>query len=369
MEKRIKIGCSAVLSGHENIHGRAIVQAVELAADQANKAGVLKGHLELTVGDDRDESEAAGEVAQRFITDQQLLGVVGPMNSHAALAAAPLYQQADLVHISPAASNPELTRMGYSAFFRVVAHDNFQGTRAAEFVAAHLKMKKLGVIHDGSTFGRPLSEIFIQRVEQLGAEILYIGVIRRGQQDFAEIGKEMALCQPELIFFGVIEDEGLRLAPQLRQAGVTSVFFGTDGLKASRYLETPQYPVKGPYHSNAGTDITVKASAREFKKAFAQRFGPTYSVYAAEAYDAASLIIHAMANSRELTRKSVLAQIAKTEKFPGVTGPITFDQYGDRIDPEIGFYELIPGKTVFLGFDRDLLCDLTIEHVDGGNNS
>ncbi len=64
-----------------------------------------------------------------------------------------------------------------------------------------------------------------------------------------------------------------------------------------------------------------------------------------------------------------LIQIAKTEKFPGVTGPITFDQYGDRINPEIGFYELIPGKTVFLGFDCDLLCDLTIEHVDGGNNS
>ncbi len=259
--------------------------------------------------------------------------------------------------------------MGYSAFFRVVGHDNFQGTRAAEFVAAHLKMKKLGIIHDGSTFGQPLSEVFAKRAGQLGGEILSLNVIRRGQQNFTEIARQMAACQPDLIFFGVIEDEGLRLAPQLRQAGVTSIFFGTDGLKASRYLETPQYPVKGPYHSNASTDITVKASAREFKNAFAQRFGPTYSVYAAEAYDAARLIIHAMANSKELTRKSVLAQIAKTEKFPGVTGPITFDRYGDRIDPEIGFYELIPGNTVFLGFDRDLLCDLTREHMNGGNNS
>ena len=53
--------------------------------------------------------------------------------------------------------------------------------------------------------------------------------------------------------------------------------------------------------------------------------------------------------------QSVLSRVAKTKKYSGITGQITFDPYGDRINPEIGFYESMPGKTVFLGFDRDIL--------------
>jgi branched-chain amino acid transport system substrate-binding protein len=369
MNDPVKIGCSAVLSGHEGIHGKAIVQAVSLAVDQANSKGVIKGGLELIVGDDRDERGAAADVARRFISDKKILGVVGPMNNNAVFAAAPLYQMAEMVHISPAASNPELTSMGYSAFFRVVGHDKFQGTRAAEFTVLYLKKNRIGVIHDGSSFGKPLAEFFMKQAQNLGAEIITLQEIQRTQRDFSDVANEMVSCQPDLIFFGVIEEEGLRLAPQLRAAGVDSIFFGTDGLKSSRYLETPQYDVKGPYYSNASADLDVKASAHAFKEAFVQRYGPTYSVYSAEAYDAANVMIHAMTKAEKLTRQSVLSMVAKTNKFQGINGQITFDSYGDRMSPEIGFYELTPGKTVFLGFDRDILGVQSSTFRDGGNNS
>lgn len=352
---KIKIGCSAVLSGHEKVHGQAIIHATELAVEQANKNEVLSIPLGLVVGDDHDEAEAALEVAEKFVRTEQLVGVVGPMNSQAALAAAPIYQQADLVQISPAASNPVITKKGYSAFFRIVAHDDYQGMRAAEFVVAYLKKKKIGVIHDGSIFGKPLSEVFINQAQQMGAEVLSVSVIQRGQSKFDETVKEMAACQPDLIFFGVIEEEGLLLAPQLREAGVTAIFFGTDGLKSSRYLETVQYPFGGPYHSNASTDVSVKESAQEFKTAFEKRFGQTFSVYSAEAYDAANILINAIAHSTAITRKAVLEQVARTQNYTGITGPISFDHNGDRENPEIGFYELRPEKTIFLGFDRDLI--------------
>lgn len=365
----VKIGCSVVLSGHEEIHGRAIVQAVSIAVEQANTKKLIKGGLELVVGNDRDERGAAADIARRFICDDKLLGVVGPMNSNAVFAAAPLYQRADLVHISPAASNPQLTRLGYRSFFRVVGHDSFQGARAAEFVVSHLKKNKIGVIHDGSSFGKPLSEVFMKRAEILGAEIISSKEIQRGQHDFTDVADEMASCQPDLIFFGVIEEEGLQLAPQLRSAGVRSIFFGTDGLKSSRYLETRQSVVKGPYYSNASTDLDVKASAHVFKKAFEDRYGQTYSVYSAEAYDAANVMIHAMASAKQLTRQSVLSMVTKTKNFPGITGQITFDPYGDRMNPEIGFYKLMPGETVFLGYDRDILGEQFLKSKDGGNDS
>lgn len=94
----VKIGCSAVLSeeADEQIHGRHIAQAVTLAAEQANSQGDLPFVVEVVVGDDKAQAEAAVAVAQRFIADPQVLGVVGTMNSHTSLAAAPLYYQASL---------------------------------------------------------------------------------------------------------------------------------------------------------------------------------------------------------------------------------------------------------------------------------
>jgi len=354
-QDKIIIGCSAVLSGHESVHGQAIVHAAELAVEQANQKAVLNIPLELLVGDDRDDAAAAVAVAEKFVRIEQLVGIVGPMNSQAARAAAPIYERANMTQISPAASNPDITKKGYHAFFRLVAHDNYQGRRAAEFVVAYLQKKKIGVIHDGSLFGKPLSEVFIKRAQQMGAEIVHVSVIQRGQSEFDKTSQDMAARRPDLIFFGVIEEEGLRLAPQLRQAGVTAIFFGTDGLKSSRYLETAQYPFEGPYHSNASTDVSVKESAQEFKLAFEQRFGQIYSVYSAEAYDAANLLINAVVRSNGVTLKAVLEQVARMQNYPGITGPISFDHNGDRQNPEIGFYELKPGKIIFLGFDRDLI--------------
>ena len=354
MRDSIKIGCSAILNGHEAVHGRAIVNAVGLAIEQANQQDRLPCKLELVAENDRDEYEAARQVARQFIRNESLLGVVGPMNSHAAFAAAPLYSKAGMVHISPAASNPKLTRKGFSTFYRMIAHDEYQGRRAAEFARSYLNLKRMAIIHDGSTFGKPLARVFEIRSTELGANIVTSREIRRGQVDFVMLAQDMAAIQPEIIFFGVIEEEGLRLAPQLRQAGVRSVFMGTDGLKASRYLETPEAGVLGPYYSNASTDVKLQPSALGFKKAFGRRYNTPYSVYSAEAYDAAGILIHAIQNAKPLSRRSVLKNIAGLANYMGITGSIVFDKYGDRLNPTIGFYEQVSGAINFLGFDAEL---------------
>ena len=116
-----------------------------------------------------------------------MLAVVGPMNSEAEFAAGLLYQQANMVHISPAASNQQLTHRGLDTFFRMIAHDEYQGACAAEFASLYLKTKRLGIIHDGSTFGKPLANVFRQRCAQLDADIVVVKEIKRGQQDFLDI--------------------------------------------------------------------------------------------------------------------------------------------------------------------------------------
>jgi branched-chain amino acid transport system substrate-binding protein len=353
----IKIGCSAVLSEEEDekLHGRHIAQAVALAVEQANGRGDLPFRLELLVGDDKAQATAAVAVAQRFIADPLVLGVVGTMNSHTSLATAPLYHQVQLAQIAPAASNPTLTQQGYHTFFRVIPHDLIQGQAAASYAVQNLGKRRLAVIYETTPFGEPLAQIFSQTCTHLGSAPLLSCAIERGQTDFSRLAAEVAALQPDLIFMGVIEAEGRLLAGQLRQAGVRSIFFGTDGLKPSLYLTTPDYDVEGPYHTSSATDVFVNPTAAAFAQAYQARYGQLYSIYTAEAYDATNIMIAACARAPQLARASVLAQVAQTRDFPGASGSISFDERGDRLKAQVGLYQVINHQAVFLGVSSELV--------------
>lgn len=354
---KFELGCSAVLSRDpdEAVHGRHIAQAAGLAVDQANARGDLPFEIELIVRDDGADAGMAVDVAREFIGRPNLVGVIGTMNSDTSLAAGALYAEAGLAQIAPAASNPELTQKGWPTFFRVVANDLVQGRLAAAYAVRVLGSRSIAIIHDGSSFGKPLARIVSETVQSYGADVnLFMG-IQRGDTDFHDLAARVARVAPDLIFFGVIEAEARYLAPQLREAGVRSIYMGTDGLKPSRFLATPGWSVDGPYHTNAGTDVCVTPSAAQFVRDYKARYGEVYSIYTAEAYDAARILIAGCARAATLDRPSVLAQVAQTRDFPGVIGPITFDERGELIDPRIGVYRVEGDKTVFLGYAHELL--------------
>jgi len=205
------------------------------------------------------------------------------------------------------------------------------------------------------SFGEPLARVFRQKAEELGAKVvLYIGV-ERGETDFRSEVEQIRQADPDLIYFGVIEAEGRHLARQIREAGGRAIYFGTDGLKPSHFLATPEFDVPGPYHTNAGTDIWLTPSAKAFKQAYAERYGETYSIYTAEAYDTASILIDAFRRAETLDRPTVRDAVAETRNFSGAVGHITFDRHGDIRDPKIGIYRLEGDRMVFLGYTRDLL--------------
>ena len=360
MKPVIKIGCSAVLSEEDDeaVHGRHIAQAVGLAVEQTNQRAEFPFELELLVGDDQAKTGPALAVAREFIEDLQLLGVVGTMNSHTSLATAPLYNQARLAQISPAASNPALTRQGIDSFFRVVPHDLYQGREGAKYAVKVLGARRIAIIHDGGSFGEPLAAVFSQTSQELGAQVVMLRRIQPGQHDYRQVAAEVAEVEPDLIFLGVIEAEGRHLAVQLREAGLVAPYFGTDGLKPSRFLATPEYDVEGPYHTSASTDVRLRPSAAAFAQAYRDRYGELYSIYTAEAYDAANILIAACVRATRPERSLVLEQVARTKNFSGASGPITFDQYGDRLNPQIGMVK-VSGETLeFLGYTRE-----TVEQV------
>jgi hypothetical protein len=142
----ISIACVACLDPNISVHTPGFLRAVETARQVALGADVT-----VTLYDDRACAEGGAKAATQIIAAKPDI-VVGHFASSAAMAAAPLYAQAGLPLILPAATRSDLTR--HQGVFRVCDTDR-------DYVAWLCDAVK-GPIHaalsDGSAHGNSVVE-------------------------------------------------------------------------------------------------------------------------------------------------------------------------------------------------------------------
>ena len=344
-----KLGCSAALSGCEEKHGQAMLKSVELAVEEAKSSGLLY-NLELAFHDDAGDTEQGIAVAKKLIADPEVMGVVGPMNSNPAIGAAPLYDQAGLVHITNSASNVALSEQGYKTFFRMIANDYVQSDALVDFMVNHLKAKEIAVINDDTDFSSGLGSLVKEKAASADLKVTNHIQVTCGKGDYSLKLSPLKASRPGVIFFAILEPEGRLISNQLREFGNRSVFLGTDALKPSKFLVTSGFDVPGPYHSCASTDIARDPAATDFASAYENKYGEKYSIYTAEAYDAANIIIRAINNCQNVSREEVLKQVSETINFYGASGETSFTDCGELAHPRISFYNYENGDLNFIGF-------------------
>ncbi len=354
----VRLGFAAPLTGPQAIVGRPMSQAAQLAVDEANAQGGLPFRLELRAEDDLATPEGAQAVAERFVADETLLGVVGHKNSGPSGVGAPLYAAAGLAQIAPSSTNSALSQQGYPTFFRICAHDALQGRVAAQYAIRVLGARSVVVLHDGTDYGQPLAEVVAATVEGEGAQVARFEGIQEGAQDFSPTVGRIQALRPDLVYFGLTEIESSILARQLRQAGVATTLFGTDGSKESQFLPLAGPAGEGVYQTYAGVDIESTPTAHAFAARYRARYGEP-PVYGAEVYDAVGLLAAALRTASQggaqPTRQAVLVALRDGSVFEGATGRVVFDACGDRVDPTITLWRVERGAMRLLGAARDLI--------------
>jgi branched-chain amino acid transport system substrate-binding protein len=335
--------------------------AAEMAIESANAGGSLPFQIALhLINDGRDVAQAR-RAATEFVAEPCAIGVLGPLNSPMALANQDIYHAAGLAQITSEATSPLLTRRGFANFFRLVADDERQGRAQAQVAVRYLAAQRVAVLHDGSGWGAPLADVFVDEATRLGSPpVLTLGFseVERGL-DFDAMVRATVAARPDLVFFAVYWNPAHILAHQLRYAGLKAPFLGTDALKSYPYLEVPGLDTVHPYHTFAGCDIRTAPSARAFYFDFLARYPLTHVnlQYAAEGCDAALLLIEALRRAGRVDRAAVLAELQALgrEGFQGLTGLIRFDAKGDLLDPQIGLYRCEDGLRKYVGAVDELL--------------
>ncbi|MDK9699809.1 MAG: branched-chain amino acid ABC transporter substrate-binding protein [bacterium] len=335
------IGYAAPMTGESAKMGEDISKGVMLAVDEWNAKGGINGKkISLEGFDDRADPKEAVSVAQRAVS-KGVRGVVGHYNSSCTIPASDLLDEAGVIMITPASTNPQVTSRGLKHVFRTCGRDDQQGKVMANAVTAVGK-SKVAILHDKTTYGQGLSEEFKKNLTS-ASEIVIFEAIQRGDKDFSAILTKVKSLSPDYLMFGGLYPEGGLLAKQMRDLGMNTILVSGDGTYDQEFVRIAGSAAEGAWLTYAPPADEIP-SAQSFIKNFKAKYGEMgpYSLFA---YDAANILLGAMAKNPKANGDE-LANLIRTNAWDAASGRIEFDANGDPKNAPYVLWTVKEGKLV-----------------------
>jgi branched-chain amino acid transport system substrate-binding protein len=353
------VGVVAPLSGSLSALGLGIQNSADLAVKQANEACKVKGYkLALQPEDDQANPQIGAQAATKLSSDANVVGVIGTLNSSVAQNVQPVLADKKIAQISPANTNPTLTRgetfldapkRQFDTYFRVCATDDLQGPFAANYLVNKAGKKKVAIVTDGKTYGDGLAAEFKKQLESLGGSVVASEKVGEKDTDFSGVIAKIAPSAPEVVYYGGEYPAAGPLSKQMADAGLNIPVFGGDGIFDDKFIELGGK--EGDLATSVGAPTDTLDSAKAFIDAYAKGgYNEAYSAYGAFSYDATNALISSLATTLgdggtwgEDQREKLLENLGKYSAT-GATGEIKFDEYGDSTNKLLTVYQVTGGK-------------------------
>ena len=342
----IKMGVVGPHSGDLASYGIPTVKAAKLVVKEINGKGGVDGRkVELVVEDDVCKPEIATNSANKVIGDKVHV-VLGHICSGATKSALGVYREANIVAMSPSATNPPLTQSGdYPNFFRTIASDDAQAKLEVDFALDVLKLSKIAVIHDKGDYGKGLAEFaksFLE-MDSRAKVVLYEG-ITPGAVDYSAVVQKIKRSGAEAVIFGGYHPEASKIVTQMRKKKMKTIFISDDGVKDITFIKVAGEYAEGVY-ATGPMDTTSNPMAQEAIAAHKKEHQEEPGAFFLNAYSAALALLNAIEKANS-TKYDDIVDVLRNEYVATPLGIIKFDEKGDAIGVGFSMYQVINGAFV-----------------------
>lgn len=338
----IKIGLNIPLTGDIPKVGEASKYAAEIRLAEINGAGGLKvGNktykLQFVYEDNESKAESATTAAIKLITQDQVLGIIGPQSSKQAIPAGEICNANKTPMISPWSTNPKTTE-GRPYVFRACFLDPFQGPVTAKFATEEFKAKKAAVLYDiGSDYPKGLAEFFKEAFEKVNGpgSVVAFETFSTKDKDFSAQLTKIVKSEADVLFTPQYYDEVPLIVKQAQELGWKKPILGSDSWGSAELMNLCGDACKGYYFSTHYAAAGAKGATKEFIDKYKAKYGYVPDDVGALTWDAINLMCEAIQNTGGLTgnmskdRDAVKDKLTSVKDFDGITGKMTFSPGGN----------------------------------------
>jgi branched-chain amino acid transport system substrate-binding protein len=311
----VKIGVITTLSGGGAGLGVDTRDALVLAFKKSGNTDV-----ELVIEDDAQKPELAVQIAEKMIQSDKVDLMTGIIWSNLAMAVVPNTVAQDVIYLSPNAGPSALAGANCNKNYFNVAYQN-DNFHEAMGQYANQDYKKTFILAPNYPAGKDSLTGFKRYYKGELAGELYTQV---GQTDYAAEIAQIRAAGADSVFFFLPGGMGIAFMKQYAQSGVGLPVLGPGFSFSQDVLPAVGDAALGVKNSASWSKDLDNEANKEFVEAFQAEYGRLPSIYAAQSWDTANLILSALAKA-DVKDKDAFRAALKAADFKSVRGEFTFN--------------------------------------------
>ncbi|MCL2495896.1 MAG: ABC transporter substrate-binding protein [Clostridiales bacterium] len=340
----VNIGIIGPFTGNVAQYGLAVRNGAMLYIEEYNAAGGLNGKQIHAVPYDEEGDPAKALTGYHSLIDSGVTAIIGSVTSRPTMAIVPeaLADEMPMITASATAAAvtyDEETGTLYGNMFRSCFIDPFQGEKMADFAKVQLNAATAAVIFNtGDDYSIGLKEAFVKKANEIGLTLVAQEGYADGAVDFQSQLTNIAAKNPDVLFAPDYYNTIALISGQARNAGVTAVMLGGDGWDTVLNVMTDAAPIEGSFYCSGYSVEDTTPSVQTFLAAYEAKYNEVPNMFAAQAYDAAMILLAAMEQAEEsghavgsIEYRRTIINAMRATNMEGVTGHITYDEFNNPV--------------------------------------
>ena len=346
----IKIGLFGPMSGTNAAVGLSQQEGVMMAVKEINAAGGIEGRpIEVISEDDENDATTAVSVVNKLINNNEVVAVIGSVNSSVTLGALEVTQNEQIPHLTAISSGAAITTSGYQYVVHVQASDLLQAGAVVNY-AINAGYEKIGLMYQNDDYGGGARDVILQIMKDKGMKLAADEAFEATAADVTPQLQNIKAAGCDCLIMWCMYAPGATIANQAAELGMGDLpLLGGGGLTNAKLYELGGENVVGVINSQ--TFLAGADAVNDFSAAFIENFEAEYHDMAdsnnAMSYDTMYVLAEGLRYSLktygELTSDGIMEGMKQIKNMDLATGNITVDENGDAVRQEILMVELTEG--------------------------
>ncbi len=243
IKQSINVAIVLPLSGDTSTTGERLLKSIPIIENlnenfKYDKQFGFKFRFQILKYDDACDAKTAEKVAHHIVKQKNIFFVIGHYCSAASLAAAPIYEKAGIIQITPFSTEASLTEKGYKTLFRLAGRNDRYGEVAADWLYEFRNRYKLATMYSNDIYGKSLVKSVIigldlRSREDTVKDNYYKTPINLDQynDNIPELVDRLIKDNIKLVYYGGYYVKLTKILKEVKRRNAKIIFFGADSLQ------------------------------------------------------------------------------------------------------------------------------------------
>ncbi len=328
----IRVGIVLPLTGSEAAFGEIERNSFNMAADEINAKGGIKGNkIELLFEDDTGKPEVGRSAVEKLISRDKVPVITGGYSSSVTIAATAVAQQFKVPFLVTTGSADEITEKGYNYVFRLNPPASEYPAAVTTFLTEVAKPKTAVVLYENTSFGQSSSKSFEKILASINVKLLLKEGYNANSVDFKPLLTRVKALNPDLVYMVSYVMDAALLMRQSKELDINPSLFvgGGAGFTLPEFEENARDATNYVYSATLWSESVPYPGALDYYRKYQAAYKQATEYHGAEAYASLYVVADALKRAKSMSPNDIRDALAATD-MKTAFGPVKFVSYGKK---------------------------------------